>query len=73
VTGEGVLRNFAGVKAPRIPSRLWACVMGGASARAAAFQYSFGSKNVVTLRSYSVITQSVLAPNPLHGFERSIG
>ena len=36
-------------------------------------QYSSGSRNVVTLRSPSVMIQRVLSPKPLQGFAGSIG
>jgi hypothetical protein len=36
-------------------------------------QYSLGGRNVVALRSASVMPQSVLTPKPLHGRAGSIG
>jgi hypothetical protein len=36
-------------------------------------QYSIGNKNVVVLRSASVMIHSVLSPKPLHGLVGSIG
>ena len=36
-------------------------------------QYSFGKRNVVALRSPSVIIQSVFSPKPFEGFAGSMG
>jgi hypothetical protein len=45
----------------------------GRSGGGGAGQYSSGKRNVVTLRSPSVMIQSVFSPKPLQGFEGSIG
>ena len=41
-------------------------------AAAVGTQYSLGNRNVVTLRSDSVMIQSVFSPNPLPGFVGSM-